>query len=291
MKIAVTYKDNEVFQHFGKTETFKFFEIEDNKIINSEVVSSNVSGHDGLSNFLHENNVDILICGGIGDEAISALIDYNIEIYAGIEGNVDEVINKYLNNTLEPQEGHCDHHDRGEEHECCCGHHDDEEECSCSGSCGSGCSGCCSSQYLFDGKNVGKTLSVHYLGTYNDGTTFDSSYDRNAPIEFVCGAGMMILGFDKACADLNPGDIINIHLNPQEAYGEYDENLAFTIKYSQLPGSDTLELNQRIILTNANGQQLPVKVTNKTEETITLDANHEMAGKELNFKIELVSIK
>ena len=94
------------------------------------------------------------------------------------------------------------------------------------------------------GRNVGKTCRTHYRGTFNDGTQFDSSYDRGEPLEFVCGAGQMIKGFDAAVADMD----------------QY-------------------------------GQQFPVKVTEKDETMITFDANHEMAGKELNFKIELVEVK
>ena len=103
------------------------------------------------------------------------------------------------------------------------------------------------------GRNVGKTCRTHYKGTFNDGTQFDSSYDRGEPLEFVCGAGQMIKGFDAAVADMAVG--------------------------------------QQVYLTNQMGQPFPVKVTAKTEKTITFDANHEMAGKELNFKIELVEVK
>ena len=109
------------------------------------------------------------------------------------------------------------------------------------------------------GRNVGKTCRTHYKGTFNDGTQFDSSYDRGEPLEFVCGAGQMIKGFDAAVADMEVGEVKDIHLMPEEAYGQPNP--------------------------------FPVKVTAKTEKTITFDANHEMAGKELNFKIELVEVK
>ena len=69
------------------------------------------------------------------------------------------------------------------------------------------------------GKNYGKTCRVHYKGTFNDGTQFDSSYDRGEPLEFLCGAGMMIRGFDAAVANMDQGDIVNVHLMPEEAYG------------------------------------------------------------------------
>ena len=74
------------------------------------------------------------------------------------------------------------------------------------------------------GRNVGKTCRTHYRGTFNDGTQFDSSYDRGEPLEFVCGAGQMIKGFDAAVADMEVGEIKEIHLMPEEAYGMPDPN-------------------------------------------------------------------
>ena len=125
------------------------------------------------------------------------------------------------------------------------------------------------------GRNVGKTCRTHYRGTFNDGTQFDCSYDRGEPLEFVCGAGQMIRGFDEAVADMEVGEIKEIHLQPEIA---------------QLPGAENLEVGQQVYLTNQYGQPFPVKVVDKEEKTITFDANHEMAGKELNFSIELVEV-
>lgn len=141
------------------------------------------------------------------------------------------------------------------------------------------------------GRNVGKTLRVHYKGTFNDGTKFDSSYDRGEPLEFVCGAGQMIKGFDAAVADLELGAEVDIHLLPAEAYGEADPAAIFTMPIAKLPGSEKLEVGQRVYLTNQLGQPVPVLVTEKDDTNITFDANHEMAGKELNFHIELVEVK
>ena len=129
------------------------------------------------------------------------------------------------------------------------------------------------------GRNVGKTCRTHYKGTFNDGTQFDSSYDRGEPLEFVCGAGQMIKGFDAAVADMEVGEVKDIHLMPEEAYGQPNPDAIFELEI------------QQVYLTNQMGQPFPVKVTAKTEKTITFDANHEMAGKELNFKIELVEVK
>ena len=141
------------------------------------------------------------------------------------------------------------------------------------------------------GRNVGKTCRTHYRGTFNDGTQFDSSYDRGEPLEFVCGAGQMIQGFDAAVADMEVGQVVDVHLMPEEAYGMPDPNAIFTIETAQLPGSENLEVVQQVYLTSQYGQPFPVKVTAKEGTTITLDANHEMAGKELNFRIELVEVK
>ena len=139
--------------------------------------------------------------------------------------------------------------------------------------------------------NQNKKVRVHYEGTFNDGTKFDSSYDRGEPLEFTCGAGQMIKGFDEAVKDMKVGEIKNIHLMPEEAYGMPDSRNIITIDQKQMPGSEQLSVGQRIVLTDPMGNRFPVTVTEKTETTITFDANHEMAGKELNFKIELVSVE
>ena len=133
--------------------------------------------------------------------------------------------------------------------------------------------------------NENKKCRVHYTGTFNDGTKFDSSYDRGEPLEFVCGAGMMIKGFDEAVKDMEVG-----HLMPEEAYGQPDPENIFTVQISSLPGSEELTKGQQVYLSNELGQPFPVKVVEKDDTTITFDANHEMAGKELNFKIELVEV-
>ena len=139
--------------------------------------------------------------------------------------------------------------------------------------------------------NESKRCKVHYTGTFNDGTKFDSSYDRGEPLEFVCGAGMMIKGFDEAVKNMNIGEIIDIHLMPEEAYGMPDPANIITVAFEDMPGSENLEIGNQVYLTTPYGQQFPVKVVDKDKETITFDANHEMAGKELNFTIELVSVE
>ena len=287
MKIAVTYDNGNIFQHFGKTEFFKVYEVEDSKVISSEVIGSNGTGHGALAGLLAGQDVDVLICGGIGGGAQAALAEAGVELCAGAEGNTDEAVEAYLRGELVSTGANCDHHHE-EGHDC--GGHDEGH--SCGGGCGSSCGGGCgSSRPAFEGKNVGKTCRAHYRGTFNDGTQFDSSYDRGEPLEFVCGAGQMILGFDKAVADMEVGQTVDIHLMPEEAYGMPDPAAVFTVEIEQLPGSEELQAGQQVYLTNQFGQPFPVKVTAKDETTITFDANHEMAGKELNFRIELVEVK
>ena len=285
MKIAVTYDNGQIFQHFGRTENFKVYEVEDGKVVSSEVIDSNGIGHGALAGLLADRAVDVLICGGIGGGAQAALAEAGVELCAGAEGDADQAVEAYLKGELISTGANCDHH--GEGHSC----GDHEEGHSCGSGCGDSCGGGCGSHTTLTGRNVGKTCRTHYRGTFNDGTQFDSSYDRGEPLEFVCGAGQMIKGFDAAVADMEVGQVVDVHLMPEEAYGMPDPNAIFTLEIAQLPGSEELEAGQQVYLSNQFGQPFPVKVTAKDEKTITFDANHEMAGKELNFRIELVEVK
>lgn len=290
MRIAVTYENGEVFQHFGHSEQFKVYEVEDGKVVSSEVVGSDGQGHGALAGLLAGKGIDVLICGGIGGGAVNALTQAGITLCAGQSGNTDEVVEKYLKGELESTGANCDHHGEGHEcghhhdddHECGCGDHDhgEDHECGCHGT----------PTLLFEGKNAGKKVRTHYTGTFNDGTVFDSSYERGEPLEFICAAGMMIPGFDKAVVDMEPGEKKDIHLMPAEAYGESNPDAIFTAPLQALPRADELQVGMRIYLQSPTGQPFPVTVTAKDDETITFDANHEMAGKELNFAIELVEV-
>lgn len=282
MKIAATYDNGNIFQHFGKTETFKVYEVEDNKVVSSEVIGSNGTGHGALAGLLAAQGISVLICGGIGGGAQTALAEAGIEVCSGAQGNTDEAVEAYLKGELTSAGTTCDHH-----------HHEEGHSCgnSCGDSCGSSCGGGCGSHTTLTGRNVGKTCRTHYKGTFNDGTQFDSSYDRGEPLEFVCGAGQMIKGFDAAVADMEVGQVVDVHLMPEEAYGQPNPEAIFTLEIAQLPGSEDLTVGQQVYLSNQFGQPFPVKVTAKEEKTITFDANHEMAGKELNFRIELVEVK
>ncbi len=297
MKIAVTYDNGNIFQHFGKTEFFKVYEVEDGKVVSSEVIGSNGVGHGDLAGLLADRAVDVLICGGIGGGAQAALEEAGVELCAGAEGDADRAVEAYLKGELVSSGANCDHHHHEEGHSCGdheedhgCGSHEEGHSCG-AGGCGSGCGGCGSARPALTGRNVGKTCRTHYRGTFNDGTQFDSSYDRGEPLEFICGAGQMIRGFDAAVADMEVGQVVDVHLMPEEAYGMPDPNAVFTLEIADLPGSEDLEAGQQVWLTNQYGQPFPVKVAAKEEKTITFDANHEMAGKELNFRIELVEVK
>ena len=283
MKIAVTYEDGEVFQHFGHTEEFKIYEVEDNQVVSSQIIASNGSGHGALAELLAGRAIDVLICGGIGGGAQAALAEQGIELCAGASGNADEAVAAYLRGELVNTGANCNHH-HGEGHSC----HDHGDDHSCHGHEG-GCGGCHSEPKL-KGKNVGKKVRTHYRGTFNDGTQFDSSYDRGEPLEFVCGAGSMIPGYDAAVAEMEVGQTIQVHLMPSEAYGESNPEAFFTVELARLPGAENLSVGQQVYLQDAYGRPIPVRVAEKDDSTITFDANHEMAGKELNFTIELVEV-
>lgn len=123
MKIAVTYENGNVFQHFGKTQFFKIYTANENKDLTSfEVVSTNGQGHGALAAFLKEKEADVLICGGIGQGAQEALADIGIDIYGGISGNTDSAVVAFLAGKLEKRGVTCNHHHEGHEHSC--GEHD-----------------------------------------------------------------------------------------------------------------------------------------------------------------------
>ncbi|MEG0806370.1 MAG: DUF134 domain-containing protein [Lachnospiraceae bacterium] len=118
MKIAVTYENGEVFQHFGHCENFKIYTIEDKAVKTAQVVSAIGSGHGALAGFLNDNDVDILICGGIGGGARVALDEAGIKLYPGVVGNADESVNALLRDALEFNPNTmCEHHHDGD-HDC-----------------------------------------------------------------------------------------------------------------------------------------------------------------------------
>lgn len=138
--------------------------------------------------------------------------------------------------------------------------------------------------------NEGKKVKVHYVGTLDDGTKFDSSRDRNEPLEFTCMAGQMIKGFDAAVKDMEVGQVIDVHIPAAEAYGERREDLVQTLPIAQLPGAENLIEGQKVTLGSPTGYPIPALVAKIEDGNITFDMNHEMAGKDLNFNIELLEV-
>ena len=124
MKIGVTYENGQIFQHFGHTEQFKIYVIEDGKIVSTEVLDTNGNGHGALAGFLQDCGVEILICGGIGAGAQMALVEAGIQLFGGVSGEADEVVEAFLNDALvyNPHVT-CNHHGEGHHHEGSCGSH------------------------------------------------------------------------------------------------------------------------------------------------------------------------
>lgn len=140
--------------------------------------------------------------------------------------------------------------------------------------------------------NEGKKVKVHYTGTLDDGTKFDSSYDRNEPLAFTCMAGQMIPGFDAAVRDMSVGETVTVHLEPEDAYGPHRDDLVQRVPFEQLPGSDKLSVGQQVMLSSAaGGRPFPATVVAKDDSSVTFDMNHEMAGKPLNFEITLLEVE
>ena len=135
--------------------------------------------------------------------------------------------------------------------------------------------------------NEGKKVSVHYVGTLDDGSKFDSSRDRGTPLDFTCMAGQMIPGFDIAVRDMEVGQTVNIRIEPKDAYGERDENAMMPVPRRMLQGEPVV--GAQVMLMSPQGQPVPAVIAAFDDEKIVLDMNHPMAGKALNFEIELLS--
>ncbi len=124
MRIAVTYENGEIFQHFGHTEAFKIYDVEDGKIVSEQIVDTNGNGHGALAGFLKSAGVDALICGGIGMGAQNALAEASIALYGGVSGNADAAARALAEDALiYDRDAHCDHHDHHHGEGGSCGHH------------------------------------------------------------------------------------------------------------------------------------------------------------------------
>lgn len=136
---------------------------------------------------------------------------------------------------------------------------------------------------------AGDTVKVHYSGRLTDGTTFDSSEGRD-PLEFKVGNGDVIKGFDEGVAGMSVGDKKTVHIPASEAYGQKDDNRIVEFPRENFPADLEPEVGMQLNMTNGAGQVIPVVIIGVGNESVTLDANHPLAGEDLIFDIELVDI-
>jgi peptidylprolyl isomerase len=135
----------------------------------------------------------------------------------------------------------------------------------------------------------GDTVKVHYTGKLDDGTVFDSSANRD-PLEFTIGSGSIIPGFERAVVGMSKGESKTEVIPTTEAYGPYQEEMVVTIDRQQMPPEISPEVGQQLHIQQPDGNVLPVIVTDVSDGTVTLDANHPLAGENLTFDIRLVEI-
>ncbi|MDV4145782.1 MULTISPECIES: FKBP-type peptidyl-prolyl cis-trans isomerase [Shimia] len=135
----------------------------------------------------------------------------------------------------------------------------------------------------------GDTVRIHYTGTLSDGSVFDSSEGRD-PLEFTLGSGQVIPGFDTGVTGMEVGEKKTIEIPSDEAYGPVHEEARQDVPRAQIPDEIPLEVGIQLQMQSPTGQVVPVTVVAITDEAVTLDANHPLAGKDLTFALELVSI-
>lgn len=136
---------------------------------------------------------------------------------------------------------------------------------------------------------MGDTVFVHYTGTLDDGTEFDSS-EEGEPLEFVMGSGMILPGFEAAVSGKAIGDKVSVTLEPSEAYGEHKKEMTIIVPRSEVPEHIEPEEGMMLQLTLEDGD-IDVLVSRVTDEEVELDGNHPLAGKRLNFTIEVIDVK
>jgi len=135
----------------------------------------------------------------------------------------------------------------------------------------------------------GDTVKVHYTGKLKDGTVFDSSEGRD-PLEFTIGEGRIIPGFEQAVVGMNPGDSKIAEVAPENAYGPHRREMVVEVNRDEFPADFDAEVGQQLQIHKEDGGNVIVMVTHTTKSTLTLDANHPLAGKDLSFELELVEI-
>ena len=153
----------------------------------------------------------------------------------------------------------------------------------------SSATGCAGKEGLPMAKD-GDTVQVHYKGTLGDGTVFDTSRGRQ-PLEFTLGAGNVIVGFDKAVNGMRVGEIKTVTIPAEEAYGPRRDEMVMTVARDELPENMDPIVGQQLQVTQPGGGTAIVVVTGVSEDSITVDGNPPMAGKDLTFEIELMGIK
>lgn len=136
----------------------------------------------------------------------------------------------------------------------------------------------------------GDTVSVHYTGMLADGTVFDSSQNRE-PLVFTIGSGQVIPGFEQAVIGMQPGETRETKIPSNQAYGEHNDDLVFDVDRDQLPDDLSPSVGDQYQMRQPDGQTVIVTVQDVTPEQVTFDANHPLAGEDLTFDIELVSIE
>ncbi|WP_319508024.1 peptidylprolyl isomerase [uncultured Methanolobus sp.] len=134
----------------------------------------------------------------------------------------------------------------------------------------------------------GDTIKIDYTGTLDDGTVFDSSANHDEPLEFTVGTGQVIPGFEEAVRGMEVGEEKTFRIEAAEAYGEANPALTQTVPSSLLQADAEIQAGMMIMVGTADGNQMPAKITEVTDETITLDMNHPLAGKALTFSIKVV---
>ncbi|MGJ8586688.1 MAG: FKBP-type peptidyl-prolyl cis-trans isomerase [Yoonia sp.] len=137
---------------------------------------------------------------------------------------------------------------------------------------------------------AGDTVKINYVGTLNDGQMFDSSEGRD-PLEFVVGSGQIIKGLDSAIPGMTVGDKKTVNVPCDQAYGETNPEARQAVPREQIPAEIPLEVGTQLQMQTPQGQVVPVTVADVSETEVTLDANHPLAGQDLNFEIEVVEIK
>ena len=136
----------------------------------------------------------------------------------------------------------------------------------------------------------GDTVQVHYRGTLDDGTEFDSSAGRE-PLEFTIGQGQVIPGFEEAIVGMAAGEMKKQRIEAKDAYGEHSDELVFAVSRERVPDGTEVSIGDTLRIGFADGQTAAVQVTDLDDDTITLDANHPLAGEALIFELELVAIQ